>query len=154
MRKDKEMTLAPILLSAAAAALSAIALVLNPAEAAELSLAARYQQERAACLNGQSNQDRATCLKEAGAAFAEGRRGGLTATNTAANATQRCQPLAGAERRDCLDRMQENINSNARGSVAAGGIYRETVTTVPTVPTVSTAPVAEIAASAASAAPR
>ncbi|MEO5672534.1 MAG: hypothetical protein ABIR26_17755, partial [Ramlibacter sp.] len=36
------------------------------AGAAKLSEAqALYQQERAACMNGTSNQDRATCLKEA-----------------------------------------------------------------------------------------
>ena len=28
---------------------------------------ARYQQERAVCTSGQSNQDQATCLREAGA---------------------------------------------------------------------------------------
>lgn len=133
MHKDKGMTLAPVLLLAAAAAISAITLVLNPAEAADLSPAARYQQERAACLNGQSNQDRATCLKEAGAAFAEAKRGGLTSAATAANAIERCQPLPAAERRDCLNRMQAGADSSARGSVAAGGIYRETVTTVPAV---------------------
>jgi hypothetical protein len=33
---------------------------------------ARYQQERAVCLSGQSNQDRATCLREADAALADG----------------------------------------------------------------------------------
>lgn len=140
MHKNQGMTLAPVLLAAAAAALSAAMLVLNPAEAAELSPAARYQQERAVCLNGQSNQDRATCLKEAGAAFAEGQRGGLATRDAAANVTQRCQALPAAERGDCLARMQDGTGSSTSGSVAAGGIYRETVTTVP------------LAASAASAA--
>ena len=35
---------------------------------------ARYQQDRAACMSGQSNQDHATCLREAGAALAQARR--------------------------------------------------------------------------------
>src|SRR2546426_8157808 len=34
----------------------------------------RSQQERAACVNGQSHQDRATCMREAGAALYEARR--------------------------------------------------------------------------------
>jgi len=38
---------------------------------------ARLQLERSMCLNGQTNQDRATCLQEAGAAYAEARRDGL-----------------------------------------------------------------------------
>jgi len=38
---------------------------------ASASAQARYLKERAVCLEGRSNQDRATCLKEAGAALAE-----------------------------------------------------------------------------------
>jgi len=38
---------------------------------------ARYKQERAKCMSGQSHQDRATCLKEAGAALNEAKRGNL-----------------------------------------------------------------------------
>src|SRR5579864_1754936 len=37
----------------------------------------RYQQERTVCLNGQSHQDRTTCLREAGAALEEAKRGHL-----------------------------------------------------------------------------
>ena len=50
------------------------------AGASELSDAnARYQAERAVCQSGQSNQDRATCLKEAGAALHEAKMGRLYA---------------------------------------------------------------------------
>ena len=46
------------------------------AAAADMSEAkARYQKELAACISGQSHQDRATCLQEAGAAMQEARRG-------------------------------------------------------------------------------
>src|SRR5690606_16943646 len=38
---------------------------------------ARYERERAACTDGSSQQDRATCLKEAGAARDESRGGRL-----------------------------------------------------------------------------
>ena len=39
---------------------------------------ARYRQDMAACNNGQSSQDPATCRLEARNALAEARRGGLT----------------------------------------------------------------------------
>ena len=38
---------------------------------------ATYRYEREKCLSGRTHQDRATCLKEAGAALAEARRGRL-----------------------------------------------------------------------------
>lgn len=95
---------------------------------------ARYEQERAACLNGQSNQDRATCLREAGAAFAQARRGGLDdgRAEYERNQRQRCEPLPDEARQACLARMLGN--GSISGSVAAGGIYRELVTREPVSP--------------------
>ncbi|HUG22293.1 hypothetical protein [Piscinibacter sp.] len=90
---------------------------------------ARYQQERAACLSGQSNQDRATCLQEAGAAFAQAKREGLNdgpAAQYQNNALQRCEALPGDDRQACVARMQGQ--GTTTGSVATGGIYRELVT--------------------------
>ena len=89
---------------------------------------ARYQQERALCLRGQSQQDQATCLKEAGAALAEARRGGLDSdsANFTANQQQRCDRQAGDEQLDCLARMRGR--GTTQGSVAGGGILRELVT--------------------------
>jgi hypothetical protein len=92
-----------------------------------------YQTDRAACMRGASNQDRATCLKEAGAARQEAKRGALdTKTEQAqleANRLRRCdyQP-AGEDRENCLRRM--NGEGTTRGSVQSGGIYRELVTPV------------------------
>jgi hypothetical protein len=63
----------------------------------------RYQQERAVCLNGQSNQERATCLKEAGAAFAEAKRESLGRSDDGAlqrNRSLRCDAFKGADRED------------------------------------------------------
>jgi hypothetical protein len=90
-----------------------------------------YQSERANCLNGHSNQDRATCLKEAGAAHAEAKRGRLSDGDTPyqQNATMRCQKLDSDARQACERRMSgEGVVS---GSVAAGGLYRELTVTVP-----------------------
>ena len=96
---------------AATAVLGTTALLFaSGAAAAKVSEAqARYQQERAACMNGTSNQDRATCLQEAGAALGEARRGALGASsegNLARNRTARCDALPVQEREDCALRME------------------------------------------------
>lgn len=88
-----------------------------------------YQQERAACTNGTSHQDRATCLREAAAARGEAKRGHLTeSTSYDENALMRCNVLPPADRQDCAKRVHgQGIVS---GSVQGGGVYRETTTTV------------------------
>jgi hypothetical protein len=92
------------------------------------ALRARYDREREVCTSGRSNQDRATCLREANAAYAQARKGNLNdgATPHARNATARCDALQGADRQDCVARMQGE--GTTTGSVAGGGIYRELVT--------------------------
>ncbi len=114
---------APVILAAAA---WLPALGADPTAAA----AARsvYEAERAACIRGESNQDRETCLKEAAAAYAEARRGALPGDTTQlkANATRRCDALPPADRKDCLARMAGQGTTS--GSAAGGGIYRELVT--------------------------
>lgn len=89
---------------------------------------ARYQQERAACLAGESGQDRETCLREAGAAYAAARQGKLgdETADYARNALKRCVPLPDEERLDCEARMR-GLGTTS-GSVAGGGILRELVT--------------------------
>ena len=103
---------------------------LAAAPAGSDSAAERYHRERAACLAGQTSQDRATCLKEAGAALAEARRGtldsGLDASALAANRLLRCQRQPAAQRLDC-ERLARGEGSQ-QGSVAAGGVIRELVT--------------------------
>ncbi|CAN5239087.1 hypothetical protein BH11PSE10_BH11PSE10_01420 [soil metagenome] len=108
----------------------------TPASAANSDAAARYQQERAVCMNGQSNQDRTTCLKEAGAAYAEAKHGGLRVTGNAdgradraANATQRCTGLPADDAKACMARMRGEGSTS--GTVASGGILRELVTVAP-----------------------
>ena len=78
----------------------------------------RYQQERAACLSGQTNQDRTTCLREAGAALAEARRGELESARSELlnNQLRRCDPLPNVERQACIARMSGKGTTS--GSVA------------------------------------
>lgn len=97
-------------------------------EKASAADTARYQRERAVCMSGQSNQDRATCLREAGAAFAKARHEGWSdgPAPYARNARQRCEGLPHDDRNDCLARMQGQGTTS--GAAASGGIYRELVT--------------------------
>jgi hypothetical protein len=71
--------------------ISAIALALAVAPAAwsagsrsSSQAQQQYQQDRAYCTSGQATEDRATCMKEAAAAYAEARRGDSTSTMGAA----------------------------------------------------------------------
>jgi hypothetical protein len=89
---------------------------------------ATYEHDRAKCLSGQSNEDQATCLKEAGAAREEAKRGKLTEDGTAfhKNEKERCDVLSGDEKRDCISRTKGG--GIVSGSVGGGGVLRETVT--------------------------
>ena len=115
----------------------AIALALAPAawSAGNKALSQAQQQyklERAHCLSGQSHQDRATCLKEAGAAYQEARRGvlgsGSGSANLTQNATARCEAQPPADREACVQRIMGA--GSAEGSVEGGGILRQTETKV------------------------
>jgi len=90
-----------------------------------------YQQEVAVC--GHNQQDRAACIREAGAARQAAARGGLTsAPDYRANAVARCGLQPPAERADCEARVlgsEGNIRSNVDGSVMGGGVIRESVST-------------------------
>lgn len=101
----------------------------------------RHERESAACMDGSSQQDRATCLQEAGAALDEARRGRLDARNAAheGNATARCNALPAKDRSDCVARI--NGAGTTSGSVRDGGIYRELVTRTPAPPP-TTSPIA------------
>lgn len=92
---------------------------------------ARYRQDRAACLSGQSYQDRATCLREAGAALQAAKRGRLGDDQGSyeKNRLLRCDRLKGDDREDCIRRMHGE--GTVKGSVESGGTYRELRTTVP-----------------------
>ncbi len=88
----------------------------------------KYKDDRAQCLSGSTPQDRPTCLREAGAARDEARRGQLGdgCANYRKNAKERCDVLTGDEQRDCIARAKGK--GSVSGSVAGGGVMRETVT--------------------------
>lgn len=91
----------------------------------------RYQMERATCVNGQSHQDRATCLQEAGAALQEAARGNLGGGMGQYEQDQlkRCDAHPAEDREDCLRRMRGEGTTSGR--FEGGSIYRELRTTTP-----------------------
>ena len=112
---------------------------------------ARYEQERARCMSGQSGQAQDTCLKEAVNARDAATKGQLNDGGGKGmlhkNARERCDVLTGDEQRDCLARTRGNGNSvsgasitssegsasitkssSTSGSVKGGGVLRQTVT--------------------------
>jgi hypothetical protein len=89
-----------------------------------------YQQEVNACLTGRTQQDQATCLREARNAQADKQRGVLdnAGTQFQANATARCDALAGEDKAACQARMMGYGDTS--GSIAGGGVLREVETVV------------------------
>lgn len=88
-----------------------------------------YQDELAACAHIQ--QDRTACIREAGAARQEARRGGLTsAPDYQQNALARCQLQPPTERMACEQRVRGTGMTSIEGSVLGGGLIRETVTPI------------------------
>lgn len=89
-----------------------------------------YQQEVQACLSGRTQQDQATCLKEARNAQGDKKRGLLdnAGGRFEANAAARCDVLSGEEKAACQARMM-GFGSTS-GSVAGGGVLREVETVV------------------------
>lgn len=107
------------------------------------AIQSQYEQDVANCKSGKSNQDRATCMQEAGAARQEANRQNLkegSADQHQQNMVDRCNRLPAASRQDCLTQMTSP--TNVRGSVQGGGVLRETVIQVPagTVPPSTTMP--------------
>ncbi|MBS1169785.1 MAG: hypothetical protein H6R01_703 [Burkholderiaceae bacterium] len=87
------------------------------------SAKATYLKDRELCNSGQTNQDRATCLKEAAAAYAEAKRGQLNNDGSYdKNAVDRCKALHHGERSACYRRIKGEGTTD--GSVEEGGIYR------------------------------
>ena len=120
----------------------------SPAYAADAPAAAAkssYSKERADCEAGRTAEDRATCLREAGAAQDERKRNQLDNAGSARqNAIERCNLVAAKDKADCLARIEgpskPNQSTTTSGSVAGGGVIRETTTTTTGQPTVIVIP--------------
>lgn len=93
-----------------------------------------YEQDRAACMRSDSQHERTSCLREAGAVRAQGQNRAPVATPEARmeNAMKRCADLPPENKSTC-ERMVHG-EGTVSGSVAGGGQIRELVTTVPAVP--------------------
>lgn len=116
-------------------AAAAATLCLAPAWAAEPSTSAAqqtYAHDRAACLSSSTAETRETCLKEAGAARAEARKGKLSDPDQAtlkANALRRCEAVQPADRHACEEMALGG--GTVSGSVEGGGVLRQYVTIEP-----------------------
>lgn len=89
-----------------------------------------YQRELAVCDHIQ--QDRAACIREAGAARQAAAQGQLTAApDYVQNALARCAPQPPSDRLACEQRVLGTGDTGIQGSVLGGGLIRETVTPVP-----------------------
>jgi hypothetical protein len=89
-----------------------------------------YQSEVNACMSGRTQQDQATCLKEARNAQADKKRGVLdnAGGKFETNASARCDVLQGEDKAACQARVMGYGSTS--GSVAAGGLLREVETVV------------------------
>lgn len=121
-------TLAAGLLSAGL--FSSVAMAAGPNKSADLR--AQYQSDVAFCKSSQTTESRATCMKEAGAAYEEAKRNRLVSGSHdyQQDATNRCKSLPAGQQQDCMMQMSGQ-NTVTKGSVESGGILRETTITVP-----------------------
>ncbi|MEP6740026.1 MAG: hypothetical protein ABJA61_06580 [Caldimonas sp.] len=146
----------PISRSLAAWALAGLAATLATplyaADAAAPAAKSTYLKERADCDAGRTAEDRATCLKEAGAAQVERKRNTLDNNGSLPqNATERCDSLPAQEKSACMTRAKgimsksgphKSVSTVTSGSVAGGGILKETTTTTTGSPTIIVIPAA------------
>lgn len=88
------------------------------------------RSEMAACNNGKTQQDRATCITEVKNANAAKRAGKIDNANGqfAANALKRCDVFKGEDQVACQARIVGY--GKADGSVAGGGVVRQVETVV------------------------
>ncbi len=91
-----------------------------------------FQREVQACREGRTQQDQATCMKEARNAQADKRPGAPpTQASLRANAVARCNVFTEAADKSACEARVLGAGST-EGSVAGGGVIRQVETLVPT----------------------
>jgi hypothetical protein len=103
----------------------------SPPGASGIDASGNYRSEVKSCMEGRTQQDRDTCLREARNAQADKQHGKLDSQargDLKANAMQRCEPFKAEERAACEARVMGYGNQS--GSVAEGGVLREVETVV------------------------
>ena len=132
--RSRQLAMLTVAAAIAGAFASASAFAAEPVATGDAK--ANYVKEKTNCETGNTSQDKATCLREAGAALQEKKKGKLDNSGSpVVNATDRCNVLPAKDKADCLSRILGPIGPNQRvttsGSVEGGGVIRETTTTIP-----------------------
>jgi len=125
-------TVAMLSVAAAGLLITSAALAAGASGKSNAELDAQYQREKAVCTSGQSNQDKATCLREAGAAYQQAKQGSLQTNQSqqySRNAIERCKSLPTQDQADCQRRIDNPTEVD--GNALSGGILRKEVTVVP-----------------------
>lgn len=118
------------LVSFGVAALLAVGAATAQVATTGIDASGSYQSEVQACMSGNTQQDRETCLTEARNAQADKKRGVLdTQGSLDANAMSRCNVFQGGEDKAACEARVMGMGSS-EGSVAAGGVIREVETVV------------------------
>lgn len=118
------------LVSFGVAALLAVGAATAQVATTGIDASGSYQSEVQACMSGNTQQDRETCMKEARNASAEKKRGRLeTYGMHEEHAKARCDVHQVAEDRAACEARVLGMGSSD-GSVAAGGMIREVETVI------------------------
>ena len=113
--RSHQLTMLTVAAALAGAFASATAFAAEPVASNDAK--ARYLKEKANCEAGNTTQDRATCLKEAGAALDEKKKGKLDNSGSpVANATDRCNALPARRTRPTASRASSGRSARTSGS--------------------------------------
>ena len=113
-----------------ALATTLLALLSATAYSSDDNATANYKNEIAACNNESPKNLRATCISNAKKTLSEYRRSPADyQQKLQSNKVKRCSVFEGGKRRDCESRV--GSDAYVDGSVAEGGVLRESVKIVP-----------------------